>query len=96
MKIVVLGGNRFIGPYLVRLLAEQGHELTVVHRGETEAELPSAVKHVHVPYSNVYDGTVIPVTYATGARLAHVPVADQRKTKSHGKQPPICSPSGGF
>jgi nucleoside-diphosphate-sugar epimerase len=50
MKVVVLGGTRFIGPYVVRLLAEQGHEVTIVHRGETEAELPEAVQHVHVPF----------------------------------------------
>jgi nucleoside-diphosphate-sugar epimerase len=50
VKVVVLGGTRFIGPYVVRLLAEQGHEVTIVHRGETEAELPEAVRHVHVAF----------------------------------------------
>jgi DNA-binding HxlR family transcriptional regulator len=44
MKVVVSGGTQFIGPYVVRLLAEQGHEVTIVHRGETEAELPDAVQ----------------------------------------------------
>jgi nucleoside-diphosphate-sugar epimerase len=50
VKIVVLGGTRFIGPYVVRLLAEHGHEVTIVHRGETEAVLPRAVRHVHIPF----------------------------------------------
>jgi len=50
VKVVVLGGTRFIGPYVVRLLAEQGHDVTIVHRGETEAELPEPVQHVHVEF----------------------------------------------
>jgi nucleoside-diphosphate-sugar epimerase len=29
------------------MLAEQGHELTIFHRGETDAELPASVRHVH-------------------------------------------------
>ena len=47
MQFVVLGGTRFIGPHVVRALAEDGHKVTVFHRGETEAELPSSVRHVH-------------------------------------------------
>ena len=47
MRFVVLGGTRFIGPHLVRALADAGHEITVFHRGDTEAELPPSVRHVH-------------------------------------------------
>ncbi len=46
MRILVLGGTAFIGPYLVRELAAGGHDLAVFHRGETQAELPAAVAHV--------------------------------------------------
>lgn len=53
MKVVVLGGTRFIGPPVVRLLAERGHEVTIVHRGETETELPEGVRHVHVPFARL-------------------------------------------
>ena len=55
MKVVVLGGTRFIGPYVVRLLVERGHEVTVVHRGETEAVLPAGVWHVHLPFARLGD-----------------------------------------
>jgi nucleoside-diphosphate-sugar epimerase len=51
--VVVLGGTRFIGPYVVRLLVENGHEVTIVHRGTTEAALPQAVRHVHVPFAEL-------------------------------------------
>jgi nucleoside-diphosphate-sugar epimerase len=47
MRVLVLGGTRFIGPHVVRMLAEQGHELTVFHRGETETDLPASVRHIH-------------------------------------------------
>lgn len=47
MRILVLGGTRFVGPYVVRQLARHGHALTIFHRGETEIDLPSGVNHVH-------------------------------------------------
>jgi hypothetical protein len=53
VKVVVLGGTRFIGPYVVRLLAERGHKLTIIHRGETETELPDGVRHIHVPFARL-------------------------------------------
>jgi nucleoside-diphosphate-sugar epimerase len=52
VRVLVLGGTRFIGPYVVRLLAEQGHDVTIFHRGETEADLPPSVRHVHGNFAN--------------------------------------------
>lgn len=47
MKVLVIGGTRFIGPPTVRRLVELGHEVTVFHRGTTEpADLPD-VGHIH-------------------------------------------------
>lgn len=43
MKVLVIGGTNFIGPYVVRWLAGAGHEVAVFHRGETEADLPEGV-----------------------------------------------------
>ena len=43
MNTLVLGGSRFIGLHLVRLLHEQGHRVTVLNRGQTEADLPDGV-----------------------------------------------------
>ena len=50
MRVLVLGGTRFIGPHVVRDLAERRHDVTIVHRGETEAELPETVRHVHADF----------------------------------------------
>ena len=52
MRFVVLGGTRFLGPHVVRELVAGGHEVTVFHRGETEADLPSSVRHVHGDFSD--------------------------------------------
>ncbi len=47
MRVLVIGGTRFIGPPVVRRLVALGHDITVFHRGETEAELPASVRHIH-------------------------------------------------
>ena len=46
MKVLVIGGTNFIGPYVVRQLIDMGHEVTVFHRGQTTAELPEAVEWI--------------------------------------------------
>lgn len=51
MRVTVLGGTRFIGRAIVEELAGAGHQVTVVHRGETEpADLP-LLTHVHLARS---------------------------------------------
>lgn len=46
MKILVIGGTRFMGPHVVRRLSEQGHEITVFHRGQTQIDLPQGVQEI--------------------------------------------------
>ena len=47
MKVLVIGGTRFVGPAVVRRLLSRGHEVAVYHRGETQGELPASVAHIH-------------------------------------------------
>lgn len=47
MRVLVIGGTQFMGPYVVRRLSRDGHEVVIFHRGRTEAELPPEVRHIH-------------------------------------------------
>ncbi|MBI4570496.1 MAG: NAD-dependent epimerase/dehydratase family protein [Chloroflexi bacterium] len=55
MRILIVGGTRFIGPAVVSRLHDLGHELTVFHRGVSEPELPSGVRHLHGDRSRLSD-----------------------------------------
>jgi nucleoside-diphosphate-sugar epimerase len=44
MRVLVLGGTRFIGPPAVHRLLSLGHEVAVFHRGQTKTPLPSEVR----------------------------------------------------
>src|SRR5262245_19639756 len=44
MRVLVIGGTRFIGPRLVHRLAAAGHDVNVFHRGRTTAALPAGVR----------------------------------------------------
>ncbi|MBW4510828.1 MAG: NAD-dependent dehydratase [Scytonematopsis contorta HA4267-MV1] len=46
MKILVIGGTNFIGPVVVNSLVNMGHEVTVFHRGKTNADLPPTVGEI--------------------------------------------------
>ena len=48
MKVVVLGGTRFIGRAITEALVGRGHQVTVVHRGTTEPAGWVDVGHLHV------------------------------------------------
>ena len=46
MDALVLGGSRFVGLHLTRLLDSQGHKVTVLNRGSTPVELPDGVERL--------------------------------------------------
>jgi len=49
MKILIIGGTRFIGPKVVRRLAAAGHSLAVLHRGQHRSSLPDGVVSFQSP-----------------------------------------------
>jgi nucleoside-diphosphate-sugar epimerase len=72
MRIVILGGTRFIGRAVAERLAAEGHELLLVHRGEHEpAGLPSA-EHAHV---DRHDGSALAAAVAPFGAEALVDVS---------------------
>ncbi|MFN2456047.1 MAG: NAD-dependent epimerase/dehydratase family protein [Pyrinomonadaceae bacterium] len=46
MKVLIIGGTRFIGKQVAQQLVATGHDVAVFHRGQTEADLPSSVRHI--------------------------------------------------
>jgi len=53
MRILVIGGTRFIGPHLVHQAVQSGHQVTVYHRGRTEAVLAGGVEHYHSEFAGI-------------------------------------------
>ena len=55
MRILIIGGTRFMGPVVVQRLVEQGHEVAIFHRGETNTELPGSMTEIHGDRENLKD-----------------------------------------
>lgn len=47
MRILLIGGTRFIGPYVIERLISEGHTISLFHRGETESSFSAGVQHIH-------------------------------------------------
>src|SRR5262249_1577246 len=46
MKILLIGGTGFIGRFVVEQLVASGHDVTVLHRGKTNAPLPTGTGQI--------------------------------------------------
>jgi len=46
LKILILGGTGFIGPYEVSYAVARGHQVTVFNRGRRQADLPDSVEQL--------------------------------------------------
>ncbi len=46
MRVLIVGGTRFIGAHAARQFVEDGADVTVFHRGRTEGPLPASVRHI--------------------------------------------------
>jgi nucleoside-diphosphate-sugar epimerase len=56
MRVLIIGGTGFIGQHVVRQMADQGHEVTIFHRGKTKAVFQAAVREFTDP------GSILPIT----------------------------------
>lgn len=54
MRILVMGGTRFIGVYLTKLLVEQGHEVVLFNRGNKPAPV-EGLQQIHGDRTNAED-----------------------------------------
>lgn len=46
MRVLIIGGTRFMGPHVVARLTGDGHSLTLFHRGRSKAGLPHSVNEI--------------------------------------------------
>jgi nucleoside-diphosphate-sugar epimerase len=46
MHILIIGGTRFMGPYILTDLLEAGHRVTLFHRGQSRLEPPAGVEEI--------------------------------------------------
>ena len=66
-RVLVIGGTVFIGPAVVRQLAQSGHEVAVFHRGVNETDLPQSVRHIHGDRARIADSRAEIAAFAPDA-----------------------------
>lgn len=54
MRILIMGGTRFIGVYLTKILVEQGHEVVLFNRGNKPAPV-EGIQQIHGDRTNAED-----------------------------------------
>ncbi|MEO1374656.1 MAG: NAD-dependent epimerase/dehydratase family protein [Cyanobacteria bacterium J06635_10] len=54
MKILIIGGTNFIGPFVVSQLVNMGHDITLFHRGKTKTDVPK-VNHIYGDRTQLHD-----------------------------------------
>jgi len=57
MRVLVIGGTKFIGPTAVKRLHGLGHDVTVFHRGDTESSDLPDIAHLHGDRQHLADFT---------------------------------------
>ena len=57
MRLLIIGGTRFVGRHIVEAALARGHEVTLFHRGQTNADLFPQVEHL----SGNRDGDLAPL-----------------------------------
>jgi nucleoside-diphosphate-sugar epimerase len=47
MRVLIIGGTGVSGYWLVEELLERGHQVTIFHRGQQEAQFSRPIAHIH-------------------------------------------------
>ncbi|MEV4137057.1 NAD-dependent epimerase/dehydratase family protein [Dactylosporangium sp. NPDC049742] len=56
MRILIVGGTRFVGRHITEAALAAGHDVTLLHRGQTGADLFPAATHLHADRNALPDG----------------------------------------
>ncbi|MCB2156476.1 NAD-dependent epimerase/dehydratase family protein [bacterium] len=76
MRVLVIGGTRFMGPHVVRRLIAMGHGVAVFHRGHTEPDFPHEVLRLHGDRRRLRDHAVEFRTFAPDVVLDMIAVTE--------------------
>src|ERR1700726_4196403 len=77
MNILVIGGTRFMGPFVVRKLSEQGHDITIFHRGQAHTDLPRGVAELFGNHRPLTDAAAELRQLAPDVVLDMIPAIEQ-------------------
>ena len=77
MRVLVIGGTRFIGRHAVEQLVAGGSDVAVFHRGETEPPDLPTVTHIHGARSELADHRSAVAAFAPDVVLDMVPMTAQ-------------------
>ena len=78
VNIVIIGGTRFIGPFVVRKLVEKGNNVTVFHRGKSKTPLPDEVTHIHGDRKDINDFKAQIEKYSPDVVVDMIPVTEHQ------------------
>jgi len=76
MRILIIGGTRFIGPYAVRRLSKLGHEIILFNRGVTMSSLNDEFDCIHGDRSNLVDFVEPIRKFAPHVVLDMIPISE--------------------
>jgi len=77
MRILIIGGTRFIGPYVVSRLIEMGHEILLFNRGITVSSLNHDVDCIQGDRANLVDFAESLRKFAPHVVLDMIPVSER-------------------
>ena len=77
MRVLVLGGTRFIGPPIVQELVDSGHEVVLFHRGHSEPERSAGADHIHGDFMNFKESLPKLLDLSPDVVLDNVPSIDK-------------------
>lgn len=76
MRVLIIGGTRFIGPHVVRELHARGHDIALFHRGRTEAEIPREVKQIFGDRRSVRDYAASLIEHSPHVVVDMIPISE--------------------
>jgi 2'-hydroxyisoflavone reductase len=73
MRILIVGGTQFVGRHITEAAVAAGHEVTLLHRGQTGADLFPSATHLHADRNALPDGLLSGEWDATVDVSAYLP-----------------------